>query len=83
MILVSPHFQNTERLIKLGDGNMSVKMMIKCTPVMKSCILYFILFSSFFTFVILFFTLLIKEVLRTFRLGSTQYKDSNNTSARE
>ena len=26
---------------------MSVRMMIKCMPVMKSCILYFILFSSF------------------------------------
>ena len=26
---------------------MSVKMMIKCILVMKSCILYFILFSSF------------------------------------
>ena len=62
---------------------MSVKMMIKCTLVMKSGILYFILFSSFFTFGILFFTLLIKEILRIFHLGSIQYKDSNNTSARE
>ena len=49
MVLVSPHFQNTESLIKLGDGNMNVKMMIKCTLVMKSCILYFLLFSSFCT----------------------------------
>ena len=83
MILVSPRFQNTESLIKLGDGNMSVNMMIKCILVMKSSILYFILFSSYFIFVILFFTLLIKEILRTFHLGVYNTKTLNNTSARE
>ena len=36
----------------------------------------FCLIFLIFTFVILFFTLLIKEILRTFHLGNIQYKDS-------
>ena len=51
-MLVSPLFQITESLIKLGDGSMGVKMMIKCILVMTSCILYFILFSPFFCYFI-------------------------------
>ena len=43
-------------------------MMIKCILVMKSCILYFILFSSFS----LFFTLQIKEIFSIFHLWSIQ-----------
>ena len=40
--------------------------------------MYFVFYLIFliFTFVILFFTLLMKEILRTFHLGSIQYEDS-------
>ena len=47
---------------------------------MYSCdeVMHFVIHFIFliFTSVILFFTLLIKEILRTFHIGSIQYKDS-------
>ena len=50
---------------------MSVRMMIKCMPLMKSCFLYFIFFPHFFCYFM--FSLLIKEILSIY--GVYNYQD--------
>ena len=44
---------------------MNMKMMIESIFVLKSCILYFILISSFFHFKIFYFPFLIQEIRNT------------------
>ena len=58
---------------------MSVKMMIKCILVMKSCILYFLLFSSFCTCYFIFYS---PKQGNSLNFPSMEYT-INNMSARE
>ena len=68
-------FLKKQKSKKLTDDGMSMKMMIERIFVLKSCILYFILFSSFFLFELFYFPFLIREIRNT--------KTVNNMSARE
>ena len=74
MLLVSPHFQRLKTK-RLTDDEVSMKTMIECIFVVKSCILYLSLFPHFSILFILFFPFLIKEICKI--------KTVNNMSARE
>ena len=74
MLLVSPHFQRLKTK-RLTDDEVSMKTMIECIFVVKSCVLYLSLFPHFSILFILFFPFLNKEICKT--------KTVNKMSARE